>query len=183
MSNDSTEPGYLTPTGDVPEYDQELERQVSRWIRGVTGMAAELVFPRWTDPQPTIPPKGSTWCGFGITTMPRPATPANVQISETESEQWTWENITVLCCFYGPQGAGMATRFREGISVEQNQSALRRAAGLSMLEFGTLYNLPELINNQWVRRYDLTVTLSRKNTRTYNIQSIVDGNVTITTGE
>ncbi|HKS34805.1 MAG TPA: hypothetical protein VJS14_13860 [Enterobacteriaceae bacterium] len=183
MSNDSTEPGYLTPVGEAPEYDQELERQISRWICGVTGMDVKKVFPRWTDPQQSIPVNGVTWCGFGITTMPGPVTPANVQVSETESEQWTWENITVLCCFYGPQGAGMAARFREGISVEQNQTALRRAAGLSLQEFGTIYNLPELINKQWVRRYDLTVTLSRKNTRTYNIQSLVDGNVTITTGD
>ena len=44
-------------------------------------------------------------------------------------------------------------------------------------------NLPELINNQWVRRYDLAVTLSRKNTRTYNVKSVVDPNVTIVTGD
>lgn len=183
MSNDSTDAGYLAPTGDAPEYDQELERQISRWIRGVTGMDAKWVFPRWTDPQPQIPKNGITWCGFGVTTMPRPGTPANVQVSEEESEQWTWEQITVLCCFYGPQGAGMAARFREGIFVEQNADALRRAGGISLLDVGTIYNLPELINNQWVRRYDITVTLSRKNIRTYSIKSIVDGNVTITTGE
>ncbi|WJV61060.1 hypothetical protein PCO87_14135 [Pectobacteriaceae bacterium C52] len=183
MSNDSTAPGYLTPVGDVPVYDQELEREISRWIRGVTGIDAKLVFPRWTDPQSSIPKNGVTWCGFGVTTMPRPATSANVQVSEEESEQWTWEQVTVLCCFYGPQGAGMAARFREGILVDQNADALRRAAGLSLLDAGTIFNLPELINNQWVRRYDLTVTLSRKNTRTYNVKSILIPNVEITTGD
>lgn len=183
MSNDSTAPGYLTPVGTDPEYDQQLERQISRWIRGITGLDAARVYPRWTDPQSTIPKNGVTWCGFGIAMMPRPATPANVQVSEDESEQWTWEQVTVLCCFYGPQGAGMAARFREGIFVEQNADVLRRDAGLSLLDAGTIFNLPELINNQWVRRYDITVTLSRKNTRTYNIKSILIPNVEITTGD
>ncbi|MCA6999491.1 phage neck terminator protein [Dickeya solani] len=183
MSNDSTSPGYLTPVGNAPVYDEELERQVSRWIRGITGMDAKMVFPRWTDPQAAIPANGNTWCSFGITTMPRPATPANVQVSEEESEQWTWEQVTVLCCFYGPQGASMAARFREGIFVDQNSDTLRSAAGMSLIDAGTIFNLPELINNQWVRRYDITTTLSRKNIRTYNVKSIIDGNVTINTGE
>ena len=77
----------------------------------------------------------------------------------------------------------MAARFREGIFVEQNADVLRRDAGLSLLDAGTIFNLPELINNQWVRRYDITVTLSRKNTRTYNIKSILIPNVEITTGD
>lgn len=183
MSNDSTTPGYLTAVGDSPDYDEDLERQISRWIRGVTGLDAKLVFPRWTDPQPNIPQNGITWCAFGVTTLPRGGTPANVQVDDDQSEQWTWEQVTVICCFYGPQGAKTATNFREGISVDQNADALKREAGLSLIEFGTIWNLPELINNQWVRRYDLTVTLSRKNTRTYNVKSILDGNVSISTGE
>lgn len=42
---------------------------------------------------------------------------------------------------------------------------------------------PELINQQWLRRYDITVKIRRKVTRTYNIKSIVDGNVAISTGD
>lgn len=49
--------------------------------------------------------------------------------------------------------------------------------GLSLVEAGTIYNLPELINNQWVRRYDLTITLSRKNIRTYNVRTLKDAPV------
>ena len=172
MSNDSTDPGYLTPVGTEPDYDQELERQISRWIRGVTGLAASLVFPRWTDPQSTIPKNGTTWVAFGVTTMPRDDMPAEKQVSDEQSEQWSWEQVTVLACFYGPQGAAMAARFRDGLYVEQNNTTLRTAAGLSLVDNGQIYNLPELINNQWVRRYDITVTLQRKNTRTFNIKTI-----------
>lgn len=182
MSNDSTTPGYLTPVGDMPKYDKELEREISRWIRGVSGLPVEVVFPRWTDPQRKIPKNDTTWCDFGITTIPQPLSQADVQISDAESQQWTWEKVTVICCFYGPDGGSTASTFRSGIFVEQNNAELNRT-GLSLVEAGTIYNLPELINNQWVRRYDLTVTLNRKNVRTYNIKSIVDGHVTISTGD
>jgi len=182
LSNDSTRRGYLTPVGDSPDYDEALEREISRWIRGVSGLSAAQVYPRWTDPQQKIPKNGNTWCGFGVTTMPQPLSQSDVQVTDETSEQWTWEQVTVICCFYGPRGSSVASTFRAGIFVEQNNAELNRA-GLSLVDAGTIYNLPELINNQWVRRYDLTVTLSRKNIRTYNIQSLVDGNVTITTGD
>ncbi|ECK2143546.1 hypothetical protein FQW43_28345, partial [Salmonella enterica subsp. enterica serovar Enteritidis] len=109
MSNDSTAHGYLTPVGDSPQYDEALEREISRWIRGVSGLPAALVFPRWTNTQPQIPKNGTTWCGFGITTVPQPLSQSDVQVSEEQSEQWTWEQITVVCCFYGPQGASTAS--------------------------------------------------------------------------
>jgi len=48
---------------------------------------------------------------------------------------------------------------------------------VSLVDAGTIYNLPELINNQWVRRYDLTITLSRKNIRTYNVRTLQDAPV------
>ena len=77
----------------------------------------------------------------------------------------------------------MATWFRDGMFVDQNADTLRRISGLSLVSADDIRNLPELINNQWVRRYDLAVTLSRKNTRTYNVKSVVDPNVTIVTGD
>ncbi|MCD9249018.1 hypothetical protein LUS38_17575 [Escherichia coli] len=176
MSNDSTARGYLTPVGEGPKYDEELEREISRWIRGVSGLPAKAVFSRWTDPQPLIPKNGVTWCGFGITTVPQPLSQSDVQVSDEQSEQWTWEQVTVICCFYGPLGSRTASTFRSGIFVEQNNAELN-LSGLSLVDAGTIYNLPELINNQWVRRYDLTITLSRKNTRTYNVRTLEDAPV------
>lgn len=170
MSNDSTSPGYLTPVGDLPAYDVALEKEISRWIRGVTGLDKSLVYPRWTEPQAQIPNNGVTWCAFGITAMPRTGMPADIQ-GDASSEQWTWENVTVTCCFYGPGGAALAATFREGIYVSQNNAELNRA-GLSLVDVGNLLSLPELINNLWVRRYDLTVSLSRKNIRSFNIRTL-----------
>ncbi|HCI5300278.1 TPA: hypothetical protein NPM98_005712, partial [Klebsiella pneumoniae] len=50
-------------------------------------------------------------------------------------------------------------------------------SGLTFLQHGRILNLPELINNQWVRRYDISVDLRRKIIRQYGIQSLVDAPV------
>ena len=79
MSNDSTAPGYLTPVGDGPTYDEALERQISRWIRGVTGMEKDNVYPRWTDPQPQIPKNGTTRAPSALLAYREDANPAYIQ--------------------------------------------------------------------------------------------------------
>lgn len=170
MSDDSTTAGYLTPSGEQPAYDTDLERLISRWIRGVTGLDVSLIYPRWTDPQLTIPKNGTTWCAFGVTGIQEDFNPAYVQ-GEEIAEQWSHETISLILCFYGPQGLAAATRFRDGMLVPQNNDTLKQS-GLTFLQQGRILNLPELINNQWVRRYDISVDLRRKIIRTYGIQSL-----------
>lgn len=175
MSNDSTTAGYLTPVGNSPPYDEDLERLISRWVRGVTGLAATLVYPRWTDPQQAIPKNGTTWCAFGITGIQEDSNPAYLQGAKS-AEQWSHETVSLITCFYGPAGLAMATQFRDGMLVAQNNDELNRA-GLTLMQQGRILNLPELINNQWVRRYDLSVDLRRKIIREYGIKTLASAPV------
>lgn len=175
MSNDSTTAGYLTPAGAGPAYDEELEREISRWIRGLTGLPAKLVYPRWTDPQQAIPKNGTTWCAYGISGIQEDFNPAYLQGAES-AEQWSHETVSLIVCFYGPAGLAAATQFRDGMLVAQNNDELNRA-GLTFMQQGRILNLPELINNQWVRRYDLSVDLRRKIIREYGIKTLASAPV------
>ncbi|EPH7603555.1 phage neck terminator protein, partial [Escherichia coli] len=49
--------------------------------------------------------------------------------------------------------------------------------GLSLGDYTGLTPFPELINQQWVRRYDMTVRLRRKVVREYGIKSLVEAPV------
>jgi len=180
LSNDSTTRGYLTPVGDAPLYDLDLEQQVSQWILGITGLPAEVVFIQRLDPQGQVPQSGVTWCEFSISVVPRDNMPATVQVSETESQQWGWEDAQIHLFFYGPRGAGTVAMFRDGLWIEQNNRELYLNTGFALQDTGTITNIPILINDIWVRRYDFTVFLSRKIIRTYAIKSVLDSNVTIT---
>jgi hypothetical protein len=175
LSNDSTARGYLTPVGDSPQYDEALEREISRWIRGVSGLPAALVFPdgltrsrrskqrgdvvrlRYHYRSPAVKPVRCS--GFGRTVR--------------AMDMGTGNGDLLLLW---PSGGQHCINFPRGNIRRAKQRELNRS-GLSLVEAGTIYNLPELINNQWVRRYDLTITLSRKNIRTYNVRTLQDAPV------
>lgn len=175
MSNDSTTAGYLTPDGNDPDYGEGLEGEISRWIQGLTGLAAERVFPLWREPQPETPPDGTTWCTFGITRIRGDASPAGLQGSES-AEQWSHETLSLLVRFCGPAGLATAARFRDGMRVTQNNDELNRT-GLTLIQQGQILSQPESINNQWVRRYDMRVDLRRKIIRQYGIKTLVQAPV------
>jgi hypothetical protein len=174
--NDSTQAGYLSPVSPPPDYDEQLEREISRWIRGVSGLPEGMVRPRWTPVQSSIPVEGSDWCAFGITRLLMDMYPAEVAVDDDKSAHWQQESLYVICCFYGPSGSGYATVFRDGIFLPQNNAELNRT-GLSLASSADIIPAPELINNQWQRRYDVTVRLRRKTVREYGIKSLLSAPV------
>lgn len=70
-----------------------------------------------------------------------------------------------------------ASRFRDGIAIPQNNAELN-ALGLSLGDYTGLTPFPELINQQWVCRCDMTVRLRRKVVLEYDITSLVEAPVT-----
>lgn len=181
-NNTSTARGWLTPTSGDPDYDEALDRLLSQWMRNVSGLPAGMVRPRWQKDQPPLLPVETNWCAFGIIEWPIDDNPAFIRQTDSGTELWRYETFVAMASFYGPSGMKFASIFRDGISVEQNNSELNRM-GLTLGDVSSITPFPELINQQWLRRYDITVKIRRKVTRTYNIKSIVDGNVAISTGE
>ncbi|WP_426717635.1 phage neck terminator protein [Cronobacter turicensis] len=171
MSNSSTSAGYLTPVSAPQAYDETLERELSQWVRALSGLPASMVRPRWTATQAAIPAADVNWCGFGITDFSHDDSPAFIQAVES-AQMWRHEVIECMASFYGPGGQQIATVFRDGLQIPQNNDELSRV-GLSFQDASPLIPFPELINNQWVRRYDITVRLRRKVIRDYGIKSIL----------
>ena len=180
--NTTGEPGWLTPQQSVTDYDVPLDVQLSRWIRGVTALPNKSVIARWQPDQPAMPSADSNWCAFGVMGIGADDNPAFVNQTDSTSEQWRHELVECLVSFYGPAGQQYAARFRDGLAINQSNDTLNQW-GLSLGDCDSIRPAPELINNQWVRRYDVMVRLRRKVISTWGINSIVDGNVTISTGE
>jgi len=176
VSNSSTSPGYLTPVSVPQAYDEALERELSQWVRALSGLSAGMVRPRWTPTQAAVPAADVNWCGFGITGISADDSPAFVRQTDDSNQMWRHEVIETLASFYGPASQSVATLFRDGLTVEQNNATLN-GNGLSLADYSELIAFPELINNQWVRRYDITVRLRRKVIREYGIKSILSAPV------
>ncbi|HAK35614.1 MAG TPA: hypothetical protein DCM44_13975 [Pantoea sp.] len=179
VSNSSTSAGYLTPVSAPQAYDETLERELSQWVRALSGLPAGMVRPRWTATQAAIPAADVDWCGFGIIGFTADDGPAFVRQTDDSNQLWRHEVIETLASFYGPHSQSIATLFRDGLTIEQNNETLKQNE-LSLADYSELTAFPELINNQWVRRYDITVRLRRKIIRTYGVRSIITPNVTIT---
>ncbi|CDL85410.1 phage neck terminator protein [Xenorhabdus szentirmaii] len=168
--NSSEQAGWLIPNNELV-YDEALERLLSQWLRGLSGLSNGMVRPRWT-PVPVAQPSANTdWCGFSISEIPADDNPAFANQMDEHSELWRHEEIECSASFYGPRSQGYASRFRDGLGISQNNAELN-LLGLSVVKYSRITSFPEFINNQWVRRYDITVTLRRKVIRRYSIKSL-----------
>ncbi|MDR5616911.1 hypothetical protein [Arsenophonus sp.] len=176
-NNSSTEAGWLTPFDDNALYNESLNRLLSRWVGGVSGLPMRHVLPRWQcDPAPLQSPD-TNWCAFGIIDITSEPNPAMVNQRDESSELWQYETLTCMASFYGKDSMYYAARFRDGLMLSQNNAELNKS-NLTLGNFSQITAFPELINNQWVNRFDITVYLRRKVVRRYHIKSETDATVT-----
>lgn len=165
MSTSSAAAGYLQPT-QSPIYGDALDSLFQGAIASLSNLPGDLVRPRWQHYAPKTPPIDTDWCAVGIHNIARDWG-ATVHIDEMIRH----EEIELLCSFYGPGAMDNATLTQDNLTIEQNFTELEQA-GLFYRRFDDVIPAPELINDQWLKRYDLTVYFGRAVHRTYNIESI-----------
>lgn len=183
MPNTSATGGYLTPSlGPNPAYDVLLDIQMQRVVSGITGIAGNLVRPRWQPDPPDQPARTVDWCAVGITGFSQDYGTYNRHISagDGRDETETYETLELLTTFYGPASSGMAAIFRDGLWVPQNREALR-TDGMALLDVGRVTVLGELVNQEYIRRADLPVTLRRVVSRTYPILNLLQAQIALET--
>src|SRR5260364_181117 len=78
------------------------------------------------------------------------------------------ETLDVLCSFYGSHGMQYASRLRDGLTIAQNHQALHEHR-MALIDAGELIGAPDFVHQQWIRRYDLALTLRRRVVRAYPI--------------
>ena len=81
------------------------------------------------------------------------------------------ETLEVLASFYGPQSQAYAAYLRDGLSLPQNTEGLA-AIHIRWVECGPSRSAPEFVNQQWVRRQDVSLTFRRKTHRAYGIENM-----------
>ncbi|MEA1064296.1 hypothetical protein QNH14_04500 [Apirhabdus apintestini] len=180
MTNSSNAPGWLTPRNDDPAYDAELDKLIAGWITGVSGLSSQAVIPMRNEGQE--PPKVENWCEYAAVFIGRDP---NAVCTAQEEELVTLKRGETVSCrlwFWGPLGQRYAARFLDGVLVAQNQDELR-ALGFAFGGHGALIGVAKQINNQWVKRYDVTLRLYRTVAREYGVMSLTQAPVTFFTGE
>ena len=167
----------------IPLFDDPLDDLFHNSIVSVSGITGDLVRPRFQPEPIEHPPVTTNWVAFGISTFDADTFPSiqhdpngngglGTDIVERD------ELITVSLSFYGPNCSQYMAQYREGIQLEQNRWDIA-AAGVALVNVGQVVNLPALFKDRWVRRLDSKIIFRRRVSRTYNVPSLLGGQVSI----
>lgn len=174
MSNTSATGGYLRQTSG-PVDNLDFRRFIGTALVGLSGIPAEFVRPAWQpNPAPT-PGIDANWMAFGITARRAEQNPFLFDTDGHDSVQIRHEENDVLLTFYGPNCLGNAGALRDAIDVPQNQEALS-LAGMKVVDYTDIIHAPELVNERWFDRCDMTITIRREIRREYSILNFVSAN-------
>ena len=187
---DSSTGGYVVPTNAIPAplNDAALEDFLHDVLAGVTGLANDLVRPRWQEEPPNLPPRNVTWAAFGVRSVSADTFPAVTHDPTAAAGQGAdilsrHQELTLLASFYGPASQTNAERLRDGLLIAQNREALF-LAGMALVEVGEIVSAPELVKQKWLRRWDLPVIIRREVRREYPILNLLSasGDIISTAG-
>ena len=175
MPNTSASGGYLSPlVATPPTEDIDLDSQFQAAVAGITGIDGQYVRPRWQSALPKQPAAGVNWCAIGVTLITPNDSPYINHVGAGEgSENYSrHEQIELSCTFYGTDSQRYAAMLRDGIAIPTNMSYLQQR-GLFYIECSPIVSAPELFNQQWIKRYDMTISFRRQVSRTYGVLNIL----------
>jgi hypothetical protein len=182
-SNTSASGGALSPATPLPLDDSALDAVFQQLVADVTALDGSLVRPRWQmatqNPDGTVggPPKqpepGVNWCAIGVMEVEQDANPWELYDPVlNQMTYWDHEEVTVLASFYGPSSQSFARLLRAGLNVPQNTEELLPYA-IRYVDCSQIRAAPELVDTQWVRRQDLSLTFRRKVTMSFQVFNLL----------
>lgn len=183
MANDSSTGGYLSPAGSpAPLEDAALEDFLQQVVVGVTGLPGAMVRPRWQPTVPKQPEPSVNWCAIGVTYEDADDYPVQQHdgAGEGHNNFSQHETLPVLATFYGPSAGANAKLLKNGLYVAQNREQLI-ANNMDLLDVGRVMAVPEMVNLQWIRRYDVPIRIRRKVERTYPVLNLLSATTQIVT--
>jgi hypothetical protein len=180
---DSSTGGYLSPAvASPPLEDAALDALFQQMIVGITGLPGSMVRPRWQPTVPKQPEATVNWCALGITVQTPDAGPSITHnpAGDGSDTYVRHEAIEVLASFYGPNAKQCAHQLLDGLAIPQNLEQLK-ANDMQSVDTGEIRPAPDLVNEQWIRRFDVMLNFRRKVTRSYAVLNILSAGVTIQT--
>lgn len=175
---DSRQAGVLKQLGK--EGGGAPENVIRKWMADITGLPLHRVVRRWLPRPGTRPGIDEDWIAVGVERVQTHGTPyqrgRKGQPEDAESGDVVREVHQTLHCiasFYGPNAAQIVDDFRDAAQLFQTNAALQ-AQGLTLQGIAEdALQLPDLLGEQWVPRFDITFKLGRKVSRTYGVRDLV----------
>lgn len=177
IAADSSEQGYLRPVA-TPIYGEPLEDLFQRVIVGITGLAGELVRPKYQTDPPTWPGFDVDWCAYSVYVEP---TLFNAYKALSDDGVYTiqgTETLNVTVSFYGPNYQHTERAWRDGMQLAQNRDELV-AVGIQFEQFADPVTVPLLLKERWVKHIDIRGTFHRWASRIFAVRTLqwADGTI------
>lgn len=174
MINTSASGGHLAPVSAVTSV-ATAEDVIQGVLAAVTGLSGDMVRPRWQEPAPALPGHGEDWCACGVIRAPWQGYPVvrHDPAGVGEDVVTGHQRMEVLVTLYGPGARDRATALHLGLHVDQNREPLRRA-GMVLDAVGEPVAAPELVNQRWLMRVDVTLMITREISSAYPVLSLTE---------
>jgi hypothetical protein len=185
--NTSATGGYIIDVPPPPPTGEEITSALQIMVATLTGLPGNLVRPRWQPMPPVQPDATVTWASIGVVSVEADDYPYLKHDGAAQlvgapgpgvDRMTRHSTLTVIATFYGPNAETCAGAMRDGLYVQQNWEPL---TGVS-LKLRGIYDLaraPELINQQWIDRFDIRMELRHQIDRIYPVLNLDGADVNI----
>jgi hypothetical protein len=168
-TNTSATGGYLLPAPPIPYPGNLTFKQfLQTMFVGISGLPGDLVRGKWQKNPPKEPDVDVNWLAIGLGDN---APDANAYVgvnSQGGNVFYRHEELEILCTFWGPEADEVASLTRDGFQLGQNRDAMNLAS-MGFKGTSPAHRVPDLVNERWIDRYEMSVYLRRERIRTYPI--------------
>ncbi|MFI5416188.1 MAG: hypothetical protein ACHQXJ_02420 [Nitrososphaerales archaeon] len=178
-SNTSATGGYLLPAASIPlPQNLSLEDFLQTMIAGISGFPGDLVRPKWQINPPKQPDVTVNWIAFGLQEDDSDTNAFTSANPDGSNIFMRMEALTLQCTFYGPDSLEVGKIVRDGLQIPQNLETLQLAK-MSFVSTSKMVRAPDLINERWVDRWEMSINLRREILRTYPILTFLSASGTL----
>ena len=186
MSGTSATGGFVTDRTSSPGA-REVEGVLQQMIVATTELAPPLVRPRYQPMPPARPPADVSWAAVGIIMVEADDYPyeqhVGIEVLPGETKpgytiMQRHNTLTALVTFYGPEAETLSGRLRDALYIGQNMEPFA-VVNAKMRSVEDLARNPEVINQQYINRVDMRITLRQQVTRVYPIFDIAAAHVVL----